>query len=310
MPIEIDVELARCTLAVQELELGAGSVIPMKKPAGGRVDVMAGAVHLGSGDIVDVTHNTLSVRITTSEQPGDGTTKDDAGGTVGNTPANLGDADLLADVCVPVRISLGAARIPFRNVVELNLGSLVNLGDTRGRIGYRNRRESGICPRQGVGNRRNLRGRDQELAPFSANSETATGMRARDGAVPPDSSRDVAPGEDGEEQSHPGPAETFDFRRGETLSNLELGSIRLMHEMFVRSLAPELTTRLCSRVAGKVQEVAQRTYAEFLEGVRSRRDVSPCSIYFRITRPRSSRSANLFCCVPGAASGRQCGARR
>jgi flagellar motor switch protein FliN len=64
VPIQIDVELDRKTMSVQEiLELEPGSVIKMLRSAGENIDLLAGGRLIGSGEIV-IIEETLGVRIT------------------------------------------------------------------------------------------------------------------------------------------------------------------------------------------------------------------------------------------------------
>lgn len=64
MPLEIEAELGRCSLTLDAiLRLGVGSVIRLPRSAGENIDILAGGVLLGSGEIV-VIEERFGVRIT------------------------------------------------------------------------------------------------------------------------------------------------------------------------------------------------------------------------------------------------------
>jgi flagellar motor switch protein FliN/FliY len=64
IPIEVDVELGRRTMTMRAiLGLTPGNVIRMHRSAGENIDVLAGGVFVGSGEIVIIEEN-YGVRIT------------------------------------------------------------------------------------------------------------------------------------------------------------------------------------------------------------------------------------------------------
>jgi flagellar motor switch protein FliN len=64
IPIEIEIELDRRMMRVREiLELQAGSVIAMHRPAGENIDIYIGKQLVGFGEIV-IIENIMGVRIT------------------------------------------------------------------------------------------------------------------------------------------------------------------------------------------------------------------------------------------------------
>jgi len=64
IPIEVEIELARKTISLREiLGLNPGSVIKLPRSAGENIDILAGGVLLGSGEIV-IIEDTVGVRIT------------------------------------------------------------------------------------------------------------------------------------------------------------------------------------------------------------------------------------------------------
>jgi flagellar motor switch protein FliN len=64
VPIEVEVELARRMLSVQQiLELEEGSVIAMTRSAGENIDLYVGGKLMGYGEIVLIENN-IGVRIT------------------------------------------------------------------------------------------------------------------------------------------------------------------------------------------------------------------------------------------------------
>ena len=64
VPIEIEIELARKTMALREiLALAVGSVIKMPRSAGENIDILAGGTLIGSGEVV-IIEETVGIRIT------------------------------------------------------------------------------------------------------------------------------------------------------------------------------------------------------------------------------------------------------
>jgi flagellar motor switch protein FliN len=64
VPMDVDVELDRCILTVQQiLTLDLGSVIRMNRSAGENLDVRVGGALLGFGEIV-VNEATTGIRLT------------------------------------------------------------------------------------------------------------------------------------------------------------------------------------------------------------------------------------------------------
>jgi flagellar motor switch protein FliN/FliY len=64
IPIEVEIELARKTISLRDiLGLNPGSVIKLPRSAGENIDILAGGVLLGSGEIV-IIEDTVGVRIT------------------------------------------------------------------------------------------------------------------------------------------------------------------------------------------------------------------------------------------------------
>ena len=64
IPIEIEIELDRCTMTAREvLRLAEGSIIGTSRSAGENIDIYIGGVLSASGEIVLI-ENTLGVRIT------------------------------------------------------------------------------------------------------------------------------------------------------------------------------------------------------------------------------------------------------
>jgi flagellar motor switch protein FliN/FliY len=64
IPIEVEIELARKTVPLREiLALNPGSVIKLPRSAGENIDIIAGKVLIGSGEIV-IIEDTVGVRIT------------------------------------------------------------------------------------------------------------------------------------------------------------------------------------------------------------------------------------------------------
>ena len=64
IPIEVEIELARKTISLREiLGLNPGSVIKLPRSAGENIDILAGGILLGSGEIV-IIEDTVGVRIT------------------------------------------------------------------------------------------------------------------------------------------------------------------------------------------------------------------------------------------------------
>ncbi len=64
IPLYIDVELARKSMAVGEiLTLDNGSVVKMMRAAGENIDILVGGTLIGSGEIV-IIEETVGVRIT------------------------------------------------------------------------------------------------------------------------------------------------------------------------------------------------------------------------------------------------------
>jgi flagellar motor switch protein FliN/FliY len=64
VPIDFDVELGHTNMTVEAiLALDAGSVIKMPRSAGENIDILAGGLLIGSGEIVVIEDN-FGVRIT------------------------------------------------------------------------------------------------------------------------------------------------------------------------------------------------------------------------------------------------------
>jgi flagellar motor switch protein FliN/FliY len=64
VPIEIEIELARKTMALREiLALAVGSVVKMPRSAGENIDILAGGTLIGSGEVV-IIEETVGIRIT------------------------------------------------------------------------------------------------------------------------------------------------------------------------------------------------------------------------------------------------------
>lgn len=64
VPIEIEIELARKTMALREiLALTVGSVVKMPRSAGENIDILAGGTLIGSGEVV-IIEETVGIRIT------------------------------------------------------------------------------------------------------------------------------------------------------------------------------------------------------------------------------------------------------
>ena len=64
VPIEVEIELARKTMALREiLALTVGSVIKMPRSAGENIDILAGGALIGSGEVV-IIEETVGIRIT------------------------------------------------------------------------------------------------------------------------------------------------------------------------------------------------------------------------------------------------------
>ena len=67
VPFEIHVQLDRISMRIGDiLELKAGSVVALKKPAGDNFDVLVGGTRLGSGEVV-LMDNSMAVRLTSLE---------------------------------------------------------------------------------------------------------------------------------------------------------------------------------------------------------------------------------------------------
>ncbi len=68
VPFAVQVELDRVRLKVREiLELKAGSVVVLKKPAGENFDVLVGGTRIGSGEVV-IVENFMAVRLSGLEE--------------------------------------------------------------------------------------------------------------------------------------------------------------------------------------------------------------------------------------------------
>jgi flagellar motor switch protein FliN/FliY len=64
VPIEVEIELARKTMALREiLALTVGSVVKMPRSAGENIDILAGGTLIGSGEVV-IIEETVGIRIT------------------------------------------------------------------------------------------------------------------------------------------------------------------------------------------------------------------------------------------------------
>ena len=64
VPIEVEIELARKTMALRDiLALAVGSVIKMPRSAGENIDILAGGTLIGSGEVV-IIEETVGIRIT------------------------------------------------------------------------------------------------------------------------------------------------------------------------------------------------------------------------------------------------------
>lgn len=64
VPIEVEIELARKTMALRDiLALAVGSVIKMPRSAGENIDIFAGGTLIGSGEVV-IIEETVGIRIT------------------------------------------------------------------------------------------------------------------------------------------------------------------------------------------------------------------------------------------------------
>lgn len=68
VPVELEVELDRKTLALREiLELSPGSVLRMTRSAGENIDIRVGGALVGFGEIV-ILEDSMGVRITDFHQ--------------------------------------------------------------------------------------------------------------------------------------------------------------------------------------------------------------------------------------------------
>jgi flagellar motor switch protein FliN len=64
VPIEVEIELARKTMALRDiLALAVGSVVKMPRSAGENIDILAGGTLIGSGEVV-IIEETVGIRIT------------------------------------------------------------------------------------------------------------------------------------------------------------------------------------------------------------------------------------------------------
>jgi flagellar motor switch protein FliN len=135
LPIDIRAELDRRFLKLGDvLELVDGSVIPLSKPAGEPLDVFAGGVLLGAGEVNAVNEH-FGVRITAF---GAGSRKPAVAPFVGESdgqdsrdvPLRSGDPETLAllrhqIVCLSVVV--GRTQMTLEKLVRLTTGSIVEL---------------------------------------------------------------------------------------------------------------------------------------------------------------------------------------
>jgi len=140
VPIDIKVELDRRFMKLGDvLELLDGGVIRLTKPAGEPLDIFAGNVPFGTGEVIVLNEN-FNLRITAFAAednkplmpPVVGESNQDSG-SPNNMPLQSSDSGTLAlllDQMVCVGVVVGRTRLPLENLLKLTTGSVLELEST------------------------------------------------------------------------------------------------------------------------------------------------------------------------------------
>jgi len=140
LPIDIRAELDRCFMKLGDvLELVYGSVISLPKPAGEPLDVFAGGVLLGTGEVIVLNEN-FSVRIAAFAEGdrkvampplyGESKQVSESLKDMSLQSGDPGTLALLLDQMVCVGVVVGRSRLPLEKLLKLTTGSVLELEST------------------------------------------------------------------------------------------------------------------------------------------------------------------------------------
>lgn len=141
MPIDIRVELDRLNMKlIDVLSLSRGSIMSLPKPAGEPLDIYAGGILLGSGEIM-VLNEKLGVRVTAqasgsrkaSVSQAQGADAPDLRKILKEAPDEFRNSNVIGSLLngfVSVGVVIGRAGLPLEKVLRLTTGSFLELEST------------------------------------------------------------------------------------------------------------------------------------------------------------------------------------